>query len=35
MTKREAEGSNAAIVAPSGATFEITDTKLNVPVVTL
>ena len=26
---------NLAIVAPSGATFKITDTKLYVPVVTL
>ena len=28
-------GANPAIVAPSGATFKITDTKLYVPVVTL
>ena len=28
-------GVNPAIVAPSGATFKITDTKLYVPVVTL
>ena len=28
-------GANQAIVAPSGATFKITDTKLYVPVVTL
>ena len=28
-------GVNPAFVAPSGATFEITDTKLYVPVVTL
>ena len=28
-------GINPAIVAPSGATFKITDTKLYVPVVTL
>ena len=28
-------GVNPAIVAPSCATFEITDTKLYVPVVTL
>ena len=28
-------GVNPAIVAPSGATFEITDTKLYVPVVSL
>ena len=26
---------NQAIIAPSGATFKITDTKLYVPVVTL
>ena len=35
MTTRDAEGDNPAIVAPSGATFKITDTKLYVPVVTL
>ena len=35
MTTRNAEGDNPAIVAPSGATFKITDTKLYVPVVTL
>ena len=29
------EGINPAIVAPSGATFKITDTKLYVPIVTL
>ena len=28
-------GANPAIVAPSGTTFKITDTKLYVPVVTL
>ena len=28
-------GANPAIVAPSGATFKITDTKLYVPIVTL
>ena len=28
-------GANPSIVAPSGATFKITDTKLYVPVVTL
>ena len=28
-------GANAAVVAPSGATFKITDAKLYVPVVTL
>ena len=32
---RDAQGNNPAIVAPSGATFKITDTKLYVPVVTL
>ena len=31
----DAQGNNPAIVAPSGATFKITDTKLYVPVVTL
>ena len=35
MTTRDAEGGNPAIVAPSGAKFKITDTKLYVPVVTL
>ena len=35
MTTRDAEGDNPAIVAPSGATFKIRDTKLYVPVVTL
>ena len=35
MTRRDAQGSNPAVVAPSGATFKITDTKLYVPVVTL
>ena len=35
MTTRHAQGNNPAIVAPSGATFKITDTKLYVPVVTL
>ena len=35
MATRDAEGGNPAIVAPSGATFKITDTKLYVPVVTL
>ena len=29
------QGGNAAIAVPSGATFQITDTKLYVPVVTL
>ena len=35
MTRRDAQGNNPAVVAPSGATFKITDTKLYVPVVTL
>ena len=35
MTTRDAQGSNPAVVAPSGATFKITDTKLYIPVVTL
>ena len=30
-----AQGDNPAIAAPKGATFEIKDTKLHVPVVTL
>ena len=35
MTIRAAQGGNTAIAAPSGATFEITGTKLYVPAVTL
>ena len=35
MTKRNAQGNNPAIVPPRGLEFEITDTKLYVPVVTL
>ena len=35
MTERDAEGYNLAIVAPTGLEFEITDTELYVPVVTL
>ena len=35
MTTRDAEGDNPTIVAPSGATFKIKETKLYVPVVTL
>ena len=35
MTEREAEGDDPAIVAPSGATFKITDCYFIVPVVTL
>ena len=34
-TEKEAEGDNPATVAPSGLEFQITDTKLYVPVVTL
>ena len=35
MTTKDAEGNNPAIFAPALLTFEITDTKLYVPVVTL
>ena len=35
MTKRDAEGDNPAIIAPTGLEFKITDTKLYVPVVSL
>ena len=35
MTLRAAEGGNLAIVAPTGVTFKITDTKLYAPVVAL
>ena len=35
MTVRAAQDDDPAIVAPDGATFQITDTKLHVPVVTL
>ena len=35
ITVRAEQGGNLAIVAPSGATFKITDTKLYFPVVTL
>ena len=35
MTVRAAQGNNPAIVPPAEITFEITDTKLYVPVVTL
>ena len=37
MTTRDAENNNdpPAIVAPTGLEFELTDTKLYVPVVTL
>ena len=35
MTRKNAQNNNPAIVPPSEITFEITDTKLYVPVVTL
>ena len=35
MTGRAAQGDNPAIVAPTGLEFQITDTTLYVPVVTL
>ena len=35
MTAEPAQGGNPAIAAPSGGTFQIKDTKLYVPVVTL
>ena len=35
MTRRNAQGNNPAIVPPAEITFEITATKLYVPVVTL
>ena len=35
IARRAAQGDNPAIVAPSGATFKITDIKLYFPVVTL
>ena len=35
MTTKDAEDDDSAIVAPSGAKYEIADTKLYVPVVTL
>ena len=35
LTERDPEGDNLAIVAPTETTFEITDTKLYVPVVIL
>ena len=35
MTRRNAQGNNPAIIPPAEITFEITDTKLYVPVVTL
>ena len=35
MTERNAEGNNPAIVTTTGLEFEITDTKLYAPVITL
>ena len=35
MATSHAEGNNPSIVAPSGATFKIKETKLYVPVVNL
>ena len=35
MTIKDAEGGNPATAAPLGLEFQITDTKLYVPVVTL
>ena len=35
MTRRNAQNNNPAIVLPAEITFQITDTKLYVPVVTL
>ena len=35
MTVRDAEGDNSAIVAPARLEFQITNTKLYVPVVSL
>ena len=35
MTRRNAQGNNPSIVPPAEITFQITDTKLYVPVVTL
>ena len=35
MATRDAEGNNPAIVPPTGLEFQIKDTKLYVPVVTL
>ena len=35
MTVKAAQGDNPAIVAPTGLEFQITDTKLYVPVITL
>ena len=35
MTTKDAEGTNPVIVAPLVLAFQITDTKLFVPVITL
>ena len=35
MTARAAQGGNPEIVAPTGLEFQITDTELYVPIVTL
>ena len=35
ISERDAQGNNAAIIAPTGLEFKITDTKLYVPVVSL
>ena len=35
MTRRNAQNNNPAIVLPAEITFQITDTKLYVPVLTL
>ena len=35
MTRRNAQGNNPAIVPPSEITFQIADTKLYIPTVTL
>ena len=35
MTVKAAQGDNPAIVAPTGLEFQITGTKLFVPVITL
>ena len=35
MATRNAEGNNPAIVAPSGAKFKVTDSKLYIPILTL
>ena len=35
MTVKTAQGDNLAMVAPTGLEFQITDTKLYVPIVTL